>query len=390
MDTTVLDRPSVGSRRVDARRGGHNTEVSAQWASRPDDEKFLNIAALREAVQGRREASSTHDTEMQRLRFSHDDSSIFVDSGNGPAVMTNWSFGQVARSVGFSANELRKLPPYLATAVLQTMAVRSPAENSVMAYRQDGDDGVLLRAMTSASYGRIYDADIVAQVERIARAGSWKVPGVLNWADGSYNPQAPVTVDTTTLFASDRDVFMFLCDDTHPIEVGKLPNGDPDLMFRGFIVSNSEVGARKFRLCTMYLRGVCCNRILWGVEGFREIEIRHNAGAPDRFADEIMPSLDSYAALDADKLTSGVTAAKTLITARTEDEQVSFLTDLGFSQTAAKSIIATGERQEGARPSSVWDFAQAITAHAQSMPHADSRFEMEVTAGKLLDKVDVE
>jgi hypothetical protein len=40
--------------------------------------------------------------------------------------------------------------------------------------------------------------------------------------------------NTTTLYASDRDVFLFLVDDTHPIEAGRLPNGDPDLYFRGF------------------------------------------------------------------------------------------------------------------------------------------------------------
>ena len=40
--------------------------------------------------------------------------------------------------------------------------------------------------------------------------------------------------DTTTLYASDRDVFLFLVDDTHPIEAGRLPNGEPDLYFRGF------------------------------------------------------------------------------------------------------------------------------------------------------------
>ena len=42
-----------------------------------------------------------------------------------------------------------------------------------------------------------------------------------------YDPEVPVTKDTTTLFASDRDIFVFLVDDRNPIEVGKLPNGEP-------------------------------------------------------------------------------------------------------------------------------------------------------------------
>jgi len=60
----------------------------------------------------------------------------------------------------------------------------------------------------------------------------------------THNPFVEVTKDTTTLYASDRDVFLFLVDDTHPIEAGKLPNGDPDLYFRGFYCWNSEVVRR--------------------------------------------------------------------------------------------------------------------------------------------------
>jgi hypothetical protein len=39
----------------------------------------------------------------------------------------------------------------------------------------------------------------------------------------THNPLVDVTKDTTTLYASDRDVFLFLVDDTHPIEAGRLP-----------------------------------------------------------------------------------------------------------------------------------------------------------------------
>src|SRR3546814_13437237 len=70
----------------------------------------------------------------------------------------------------------------------------------------------------------------------------WKVPRLLNWSTMTHNPFVDVTKDTTTLYASDRDVFLFLVDDAHPIEAACLPNGDPDLYFRGFSAWNSEVG----------------------------------------------------------------------------------------------------------------------------------------------------
>src|SRR5215204_6120785 len=59
----------------------------------------------------------------------------------------------------------------------------------------------------------------------------------------TYNPRVDITAETTTLYASDRDVFAFLVDDLNPIEAGRLPDGSPDLYFRGFYAWNSEVAA---------------------------------------------------------------------------------------------------------------------------------------------------
>jgi len=42
--------------------------------------------------------------------------------------------------------------------------------------------------------------------------------GVLDWSTGIYNPRIDITKNTTTLYVSDRDVFLFLVDDLNPIE----------------------------------------------------------------------------------------------------------------------------------------------------------------------------
>ena len=65
-------------------------------------------------------------------------------------------------------------------------------------------------------------------------------------------------------------------DDLNPIEAGRLPNGEPDLFFHGFYCWNSEVGARTLGIASFYLRAVCMNRNLWGVEQFEEVTIRHS------------------------------------------------------------------------------------------------------------------
>ena len=105
-----------------------------------------------------------------------------------------------------------------------------------------------LREQLTGPDGRIWDHELVAAVMKIAGNGvgdtRWKVPGVLDWATMTHNPFVDVTKDTTTLYASDRDVFLFLVDDTNPIEAGRLADGSPDLFFRGFHCWNSEVHAR--------------------------------------------------------------------------------------------------------------------------------------------------
>jgi hypothetical protein len=44
------------------------------------------------------------------------------------------------------------------------------------------------------------------------------------------------------------------------------------------------VGAKTLGMASFYLRAVCQNRNLWGVEDFQEITIRHSKYAASRFA----------------------------------------------------------------------------------------------------------
>jgi hypothetical protein len=49
---------------------------------------------------------------------------------------------------------------------------------------------------------------------------------------------------------------------------------------RGFYCWNSEVGSKTLGIASFYLRAVCMNRNLWGVENFEQITIRHSKFAP--------------------------------------------------------------------------------------------------------------
>jgi hypothetical protein len=149
---------------------------------------------------------------------------------------------------------MRQLPAPLAGINLQHGLLSHRAELVKTLEAEDGR--VELRGVTGPDYGRIWDHELVAAVMKIAGNGTgdtrWKVPGVLDWNTMTHNPFVDVTKDTTTLYASDRDVFLFLVEDTHPIEAGR-PTGRRICISEGSIAGT----ARSDRRRSVLLRFIC-------------------------------------------------------------------------------------------------------------------------------------
>ncbi|MFG1381587.1 DUF932 domain-containing protein [Xanthobacter versatilis] len=395
MNVQVLDArgdPS-GSYKVDVNRGERVGRVSSEWFSRPDDERFLSLGELARAVRDRAERSRSRvvETALIHVEASRSDPerlSLILPGSDTPIAPTHWSFGQLASQVGAPAAYLRQLPAALAGINLQYGLTSHRAEQIKTLEIEDGR--VELRAVTGPDYGRIYDQELVEAVQRIAGNGTgdtrWKVPGVLDWSTGTYNPHVDISKDTTTLYASDRDIFLFLVDDLNPIEAGRLPDGSPDLFFRGFYCWNSEVGAKTLGIACFYLRAVCQNRNLWGVEDFEEITIRHSKYAASRFAHQAAPALERFANSSPMPFVNGIKAARERIVARTDEDRTEFLRRKGFSKAETQKVIETVLAEEGRKPESIFDFVQGITAVARDKPHQDARLDLEARAKKLLDR----
>ena len=380
--------------KVDLSRGERIGRVSSEWFCRPADERYLSLADLHRAVKARADRSTarTIETRAVRVEASRDDAerlSLMLPGDAEPTAPTHWSFGQLCSLVGAPSGYLRQLPASLAGINLQYGLAEHRSE-LVKTYTSAAGR-TELRAVTGPDYGRIHDHELVGAIMTIAGDGigdtRWKVPGVLDWSTMTHNPRVDVTKDTTTLYASDRDVFVFLCDDLNPIEAGRLPDGSPDLYFRGFYAWNSEVGSRTLGIASFYLRAVCSNRNLWGTEQFEEITIRHTKYAASRFAGEARPALERFANSSASSFVSGIRAARAKVVARTDEDRSEFLRRRGFSKGDTAKIIETVLAEEGHPPSSVFDFVQGITAHARSETRQDARLELEGKAKRLMDQV---
>lgn len=393
-DRPVSDRSASGAYRVDISRGGNISRVSSEWFSRPDDERFLSLPDLYDHVRSRAERATTRIVESKAIRVeARSDNperlSLVVPGRDEPVAPTHWSFGQLCSLVGAPASYLRTLPAALAGINMQHGLLSHRGEQ-VKLYEVENGRSQLLAA-TGSDYGRIFDKELVEAIMKIAgnRTGDtrWRVPGVLDWSTMRHNPYVDVTKDTTTLYASDRDVFIFLTDDAHPIEAGRLPNGDPDLYFKGFFAWNSEVGAKTLGIATFYLRAVCANRCLWGTENFEEITIRHSKFAANRFAHEAAPALEHYADASPMSFVRGIKAARERVVARTDEDRESFLRKRGFTKAETGKIIATVLAEEDHPATSVYDFVQGITAYARTKANQDARLEIEGRARKLLERV---
>jgi hypothetical protein len=80
---------------------------------------------------------------------------------------------------------------------------------------EKGDYDNELRSVNGPNYGRIYDADVVdSLVDKFGDGVSrqWRVPG-------EFGKRVTVDKDNTTLYASDRDMFVFLADEENRIEI---------------------------------------------------------------------------------------------------------------------------------------------------------------------------
>ncbi|MGY4568349.1 MULTISPECIES: hypothetical protein [Bradyrhizobium] len=396
MNTQIVDagRNATPGYRVDVSRGERVGRVSSEWFSRPADERYLSLEDLARTVRDRTERSRTRVVETALIHVEARSAdperlALMLPGSDRPVAPTHWSFGQLASQVGAPATYLRQLPAALAAINLQYGLTANRVEQ--IKTLETEDSRIELRAVTGPDYGRIYDHELVEAVQRIAGNGTgdtrWKVPGVLDWSSGIYNPRVDISKDTTTLYASDRDVFLFLVDDLNPIEAGRLRDGSPDLYFRGFYCSNSEVGAKTLGMASFYLRAVCQNRNLWGVEDFEEMTIRHSKYAASRFAHEAAPALLNFANSSPMPFVNGIKAARERIVARNDEDRTEFLRRRGFTKAETGKVIDAVLAEEGRPPESIFDFVQGITAVARGKPHQDVRLDMEAKAKKLLDRV---
>ncbi len=274
-------------------------QANRQWMSRVPDERFENLYDMQAFKNRVRDNSRSQVLSNRSLSVQPDARDPFAlavsPNLDERSALTHWSFGQLCSlaSPGNSpASYFRetKMPaPMIADCLNYNLTRTRGVEDIGILTTKDGDASEL-RSVNGPNYGRIYDATVVdLLVDRFGDGvnGQWRVPG-------EFGNRVTVTKDNTTLYASDRDMFVFLADEENRIEIPGRRAGKSGSFARGFFVWNSEVGKTTLGAGFFLFDYVCCNRIIWGADQYTEVRIRHTNGAPDRWLEEVAPVLREY------------------------------------------------------------------------------------------------
>lgn len=406
---------------------GEITSVSNEWATRPADERFTSLASLQAFLDHRDSLTVEAVRPLSRMQVTPSDERMITaanggtlevrsadESGKfgGRAFFSHWSFGQLASIAGAPAGYLRRLPAPLAALCLNS----DLASRGAFAFGESGNSKMLVRGengrpsqvtcFTSETYGRIKDSavcrEVMAALNDLDSGGCWGIPGTFGGNSGrQYKPYSG-TAEDTTLYAGDHDSFIFQADESRLIEQpgshnygqGIVPAAGglagPRPMSRGFIVSNSEVGARTLRVQLFTFDYVCCNRIIWDASVVGSLAIRHTSGAPDRFIREAVPAIRAFInGSDAPMLERISRAQATTIGGgKVDDSQApatltAWLRSMGVTSTVAAGATTLAGLESG-RTDTVWAAVQGLTAFARGVEYADERTELESIAGGLM------
>src|ERR1700722_981385 len=358
----------------------HNFSINSEWSTRPADERFTSLTDLHAATQYRKDHSNSRVVASKALTADIEDNKLIIRGPSGAgAAPTHFAFGQLAQRAGAPAGYLRDLPKELVVDCLNYgLHVARPVEDiGELLYKNGGP--AQLHAVTGPNYGRVWDADVSAALIEVfgdGRTGTFRVPG-------EFGKQVDITKDNTTLYASDRDMVVFLADEVKFTEVKNRRDGKSGRISTGIAIGNSDVGGGSLWVASWAFDYICCNRIIWGMRNLEELRIRHTASAPHRFLSEVVPAIREIA-----KSNIGLSEARIVAAQQSKVADIdAFLKNRKFNRSQVSGIKAAFKNDESSDlmdNCSVWDAVVAATAYARGLQYQGARIDIERTAGKML------
>lgn len=362
--------------------------AAREYASRPKDERFESVSALVTAAQQDKALSAERAYNLKDLhvavytpgtatdlRSNDDRFSLRLQSPKGEAKFTHWSFGQTCRMLGAPASYLRDLPPAIAADALNFgLQDSAPGTTANLLVKANGGEP-MVRACTSDSYGRCWDADLYSNVAYTLtdRDRQWQLPPV--WGGG-----------VAGAYRGDRDSFLIITNGGSIVTDPSASQGNGE-MYRGLMIRNSEVGASSVVIETILFRYICGNHMLWGALYNSQFKRRHVGSHVTR---DVVREIGRIAFQWAQASTERDNAIiRTLIDkeiAHTREAVIDELRKMGATKDQAESAYRLCEQTERVSPRSFWGATQGLTRLSQESGFQDERYELDRLAAHIMTR----
>ncbi len=347
-----------------------------QWASRPADERFTSLQDLYNQTKHYAEQAKTTNVNYADLRVEAVNGEVqLVGRTKVPAQLTHWSFGQLAAKIDAPASYLRDLPATLAVQNLNHGLSQRATNKDTASLMFHSNGSLLLRAITSEHYARIWNYEVAERLLDLETKG---------WTPARPTFRSSVENEPPSLYASDHDMFAFICSDSRIPE----PGNDRGLL-RGVIVENSEVGASALKLTRFLYREMCGNHIIWGASKVLEISVRHVGNAREKWG-FYQGELKRYAESSVNDEAAKIASSRTVRIGDTKEQVLDRLfgmRSLGLSRKMLDRGFEAVKQNEDGDARTVWGMTQGLTRASQTLEHADQRIVIDKAAGKLLEFV---
>jgi hypothetical protein len=155
-------------------------------------------------------------------------------------------------------------------------------------------------------------------------------------------------------------------------------------------VWNSEVGDKTIGGMSFLYNGMCGNHLIWGASEVFEFKARHVGTVREKLY-TFATVLREYSRKSMTDDSAVIKRAANKMIAGTKEDVL----DAIFGKKAiklSKDALEGGYRaclpQEDGDPRTVWGMVQGLTRYSQSVPNADTRFEIDRGAGMLMRHID--
>lgn len=368
--------------------------AQAEYYKRPADERFPSVEALATHAQHEKELSAEVTYNAKDLRVVDVDGRAMLQSPRTIGKFTHWSFSQLCRSVGAPAGYLRTLPAENIAKDLNWGLKNTPpaSDLKMLVRRPNGEPQPTIRACTTETYGRLWDADYLNAIRRelMQHDDSWQLPPTWDGKPAGAN-------------RGDRDSFLILTNGgsivTDPTlslpgtgarqaALGKPASDAPsDGMYRGILIRNSEVGACSVTIDTILYRYICGNHMIWGAIYDKRFKRRHvGKNVTREVIREISRIAMNWARQTPERDYQIIKSLVDHELAHTKEAVIDELRALGCSIEDATNAYDSAERFESASPRSFWGIAQGLTRISQETEYQDDRYILDQLAAKVLAK----